>query len=90
MFSRMMLFKSNGLILDRPTNHLDRESITAVNNGLSEFKGNLLFATHDLEILETAANRIIEITENGCFDRSGTYEEYAEWRRENVGGTLTI
>ena len=45
---------------------------------------------HDLEILETAANRIIEITENGCFDRSGTYEEYAEWRRENVGGTLTI
>ncbi len=90
MFSRMMLFKSNVLILDRPTNHLDLESITAVNNGLSEFKGNLLFATHDLEILETAANRIIEITENGCFDRAGTYEEYAEWRRENVGGTLTI
>lgn len=90
MFSRMMLFKSNVLILDRPTNHLDLESITAVNNGLSEFKGNLLFATHDLEILETAANRIIEITEDGCFDRSGTYEEYAEWRRENVGGTLTI
>lgn len=55
MFSRMMLFKSNVLILDRPTNHLDLESITAVNNGLSEFKGNLLFATHDLEILETAA-----------------------------------
>lgn len=90
MFSRMMLFRSNALILDRPTNHLDLESITAVNNGLSEFKGNIFFATHDHEILETAANRIIEITENGCYDRRGTYDEYVRWRHENVGGTLAL
>lgn len=90
MFSRMMLFHSNCLILDRPTNHLDLESITAVNNGLSEFKGNILFATHDHEILDTAANRIIEITGNGCYDRQGTYEEYVQWRHENVGGNLVI
>ncbi len=90
MFSRMMLFHSNVLILDRPTNHLDLESITAVNNGLSEFKGNVLFASHDHEILDTVPNRIIEITENGCYDRQGNYDEYVEWRRENVGGSLSI
>ena len=90
MFSRMMLFQSNVLILDRPTNHLDLESITAVNNGLSEFKGNLLFASHDHEILETAANRIIEITENGCLDRQGTYDDFVAWRHENVGGKLML
>ncbi len=90
MFSRMMLFQSNALILDRPTNHLDLESITAVNNGLSEFKGNIFFATHDHEILETVANRIIELTENGCYDRQGTYDEYVQWRHENVGGTLAL
>ena len=90
MFSRMMLFQSNVLILDRPTNHLDLESITAVNNGLSEFKGNILFATHDHEILETAANRIIEITEQGCLDRAGSYDEFVEWRRDKVGGSLML
>lgn len=90
MFSRMMLFHSNVLILDRPTNHLDLESITAVNNGLSEFKGNVLFASHDHEILDTVPNRVIEITENGCHDRQGNYDEYVEWRRENVGGSLSI
>ena len=90
MFSRMMLFQSNVLILDRPTNHLDLESITAVNNGLSEFKGNLLFASHDHEILETAANRIIEITENGCLDRQGNYDDFVAWRHENVGGKLML
>ena len=90
MFSRMMLFGSNALILDRPTNHLDLESITAVNNGLSEFKGNILFATHDHEILDTVPNRIIELTEDGCYDRQGTYEEYIEWRRQNLGGTLEL
>ncbi len=90
MFSRMMLFQSNVLVLDRPTNHLDLESITAVNNGLSEFKGNILFASHDHEILQTAANRIIEITENGCIDRMGTYDEFVEWRKENVGGKLML
>lgn len=90
MFSRMMLFQSNVLILDRPTNHLDLESITAVNNGLSEFKGNILFATHDHEILETAANRIIEITENGCLDRQGSYDEFVEWRKDKIGGSLML
>ncbi|MBP1542718.1 MAG: ABC-F family ATP-binding cassette domain-containing protein, partial [Oscillospiraceae bacterium] len=90
MFSRMMLFQSNVLILDRPTNHLDLESITAVNNGLSEYKGNILFASHDHEILQTAANRIIEINENGCYDRMGTYDEFVEWRKGAVGGKLML
>ena len=81
MFSRMMLFGSNVLVLDRPTNHLDLESITAVNNGLRDFKGVVLFASHDHEIMETVANRIIEITPEGCIDRQGTYEEYLEFRR---------
>lgn len=81
MFSRMMLFGSNVIILDRPTNHLDLESITAVNNGLRDFKGVVLFASHDHEIMETVANRIIEITPEGCIDRQGTYEEYLEFRR---------
>ncbi len=82
MFSRMMLFHSNVLILDRPTNHLDLESITAVNNGLVNFKGVVLFSSHDHEILQTAANRIIEITPDGCLDRQGTYEEFLQWKKE--------
>ncbi len=90
MFSRMMLFQSNVLILDRPTNHLDLESITAVNNGLSDFKGNILFASHDHEIVQTVANRIIEISDKGCYDRMGTYEEYVEWRKQSHGGKFTL
>lgn len=82
MFSRMMLFGSNVLLLDRPTNHLDLESITAVNNGLADFKGVVLFASHDHEIMQTVANRIIEITPDGCIDRMGTYEEFLDFRRE--------
>ena len=82
MFSRMMLFGSNVLLLDSPTDHLDLESITAVNNGLSDFKGVVLFATHDHEIMQTVANRIIEITPDGCIDRMGTYEEYLDFRKE--------
>ena len=87
---RLLLQQPDILLLDEPTNHLDLESITAVNNGLSEFKGNLLFASHDHEILETAANRIIEITENGCLDRQGTYDDFVAWRHENVGGKLML
>ena len=83
MFARMMLFHSNVLLLDRPTNHLDLESITAVNNGLVNFKGVVILSSHDHEILETVANRIIEITPEGCIDRQGTYEEYLEWKKEN-------
>jgi ATPase subunit of ABC transporter with duplicated ATPase domains len=82
MFSRMMLFGSNVILLDRPTNHLDLESITAVNNALRDFKGVVIFASHDHEIVQTVANRIIEITPDGCIDRAGTYEEFLEWRRE--------
>ena len=81
MFSRMMLFQSNVLVLDRPTNHLDLESITAVNNGLSDFKGNILFASHDHEIVQTVANRIIEINPDGIIDRAGSYVDFLEYKR---------
>jgi len=76
MFSRMMLFGSNMLLLDQPTDHLDLESITAVNNGLSDFKGNVILYTHDYEMMNTVANRVIEITEHGARDYDGNYENY--------------
>ena len=82
MFSRMMLFGSNFLLLDQPTNHLDLESITAVNNGLRDFKGNILFYSHDYETINTVANRIIEIKEEGIYDFSGTYEEFITYKKE--------
>lgn len=82
MFSRMMLFGSNVLLLDQPTNHLDLESITAVNNGLSDFKGVVIFTSHDHEIMQTVANRIIEITPDGIIDRQGTYEEFLEFKKD--------
>ena len=82
MFSRMMLFGSNFLLLDQPTNHLDLESITAVNNGLADFKGNILFYSHDYETINTVANRIIEIKQDGIYDFSGTYEEYIAYKKE--------
>ncbi len=79
MFSRMMLFGSNFLLLDQPTDHLDLESISAVNHGLANFKGNVLFTSHDYELVNTVANRIIEIKpDGGIVDFSGTYEEYLE------------
>ena len=83
MFSRMMLFGSNVIMLDRPTNHLDLESITAVNNAMVDFKGVVIFASHDHEIVQTVANRVIEITPDGCIDRMGTYDEFLDWRREH-------
>ncbi len=76
MFSRMMLQKANVLLLDEPTNHLDLESITTLNNSLSNFKGNLLLSSHDHELLETVCNRIIELTPKGIIDRDMTYDEY--------------
>lgn len=76
MFSRMMLQKANILLLDEPTNHLDLESITTLNNSLSNFKGNILLASHDHEMLSTVCNRIIELTPNGIIDREMTYDEY--------------
>ena len=81
MFARMMMFGSNMLIIDQPTDHLDLESITAVNNGMKNFKGNILFSSHDYEILNTVANRIIEITPDGYIDRRGTYEEFLEYKK---------
>ncbi len=81
MFSRMMLFGSNFLLLDQPTDHLDLESISAVNNGLAAFKGNLILASHDYELVNTVANRIIEIKPDGIVDFSGTYEEFLERKR---------
>ncbi|MBR2343517.1 MAG: ATP-binding cassette domain-containing protein [Clostridia bacterium] len=83
MFSRMMMFGSNMLIIDQPTDHLDLESITAVNNGMKSFKGNILFSSHDYEIINTVANRIIEITPDGFTDFRGSYEEFIERKRGN-------
>ena len=83
MLSRMMMFGSNMLIIDQPTDHLDLESITAVNNGMKSFKGNILFSSHDYEIINTVANRIIEILPDGSFvDYRGTYEEYLDYKKE--------
>jgi ATPase subunit of ABC transporter with duplicated ATPase domains len=82
MLSRMMLSGSNVLILDQPTNHLDLESITALNNGLIDFKEIVLFSSHDHQFIQTIANRIIELTEDGMIDRAMTYDEYIE-RKEN-------
>lgn len=76
MFSRMMLQRANILLLDEPTNHLDLESITTLNNSLASFKGNILLASHDHELLETVCNKIIELTPRGVIDRDMTYDEY--------------
>ena len=81
MLSRMMLYGSNVLVLDQPTNHLDLESITAVNNGLADFKGNVLFASHDHEFIQTVANRIMEFKGGKLTDYLGTYDDFIESRR---------
>lgn len=78
MLSRAMLQKPNLLILDDPTNHLDLESITALNNSLTDFKGTILFTSHDHEFVQTIANRIIEITPNGIIDRMMPFGEYLD------------
>ena len=78
MLSRMMLLRANVLMLDEPTNHLDLESITAFNNSLKQFKGNLLVTTHDHEFANTVANRIIEITPKGVIARYMTFDDYME------------
>ncbi|MCA0988298.1 ABC-F family ATP-binding cassette domain-containing protein [Guptibacillus algicola] len=78
MLSKMMLSGSNVLLLDDPTNHLDLESITALNNGLINFKGSILFTSHDHQFVQTIANRVIEITPNGVIDKESTYDEYLE------------
>ena len=76
MIARMQLQNANCLILDTPTNHLDMESIQAFNNNLIAFKGNILFSSHDLELISTVSNRIIELTPHGTIDKLMSYEEY--------------
>jgi ATPase subunit of ABC transporter with duplicated ATPase domains len=78
MLSRMMMIRANVLMLDEPTNHLDLESITAFNNALKNFKGTVLFTTHDHEFAQTVANRIIELTPKGIIDRYTTFDDYMQ------------
>ena len=78
MLSKMMLSNANALIFDQPTNHLDLESITALNNGLRDYKSIVLFTSHDHQFIQTIANRIIEITPSGIIDKKMTYDEYLE------------
>ena len=76
MLSRMMLMRANVVMLDEPTNHLDLESITAFNNSLKNFKGTVIFTTHDHEFAQTVGNRVIELTPKGVIDRYTTFDEY--------------
>ena len=76
MTSKMMLQNANFLVLDEPTNHLDLESITAFNDALIDYKGGILFTSHDHQFMQTVANRIIEITPKGNLDKLMTYDDY--------------
>ena len=78
MLAKMMLEGSNFLVFDEPTNHLDLESITALNNGLSHYRGCMLLTSHDQELMNTVANRIIEINDTKTYDRQVTYDEYID------------
>ena len=78
MLSRMMMQRANVLMLDEPTNHLDLESITAFNNSLKNFKGSVIFTTHDHEFSQTVANRVIELTPKGAIDRYMTFDDYLD------------
>lgn len=78
MLSRMMMERANILMLDEPTNHLDLESITAFNNSLKNFKGSVIFTTHDHEFAQTVGNRVVELTPNGAIDRYMTFDDYLD------------
>lgn len=78
MLARMMLSGANVLLMDEPTNHLDLEAITALNNGLTAFPGTVFLISHDHQLLQTVATRIIEITSDGVIDKLMTYDEYLE------------
>ncbi|MCI9413928.1 MAG: ABC-F family ATP-binding cassette domain-containing protein [Clostridiales bacterium] len=84
MLSRMMMGGSNVLMLDQPTNHLDLESITAVNNGLIDFKGVVLFSSYDRQFIQTTANRIMELGGGRLIDKTLPYDEYLQWREANA------
>jgi ATPase subunit of ABC transporter with duplicated ATPase domains len=87
MISKMMLSGANVLMFDQPTNHLDLESIAALNNGMSAFPYNILFYSHDHQLTQTVANRIIELTPDGCTDRCCTYDEYMHLMGRDVSET---
>jgi ATPase subunit of ABC transporter with duplicated ATPase domains len=78
MLSRMMMERANVLMIDEPTNHLDLESITAFNNSLKNFKGSVIFTTHDHEFSQTVGNRVVELTPKGAIDRYMTFDEYLD------------
>ncbi|NLW64871.1 MAG: ATP-binding cassette domain-containing protein [Clostridiales bacterium] len=84
MISKMMLSGANVLLFDQPTNHLDLESIAALNNGMDAFEHNIVFYSHDHQLTQTVANRIIELTEDGCIDRKCTYDEYMHIAEANA------
>lgn len=95
MLSKVMLQHPNFLLLDEPTNHLDLESITALNNAMAEFKGNLIFTSHDHQLMNSIANRIIEITPNGIIDRLMSFDEYIrsediKKQREELYGGVAV
>ncbi|KIL47903.1 ABC-F family ATP-binding cassette domain-containing protein [Jeotgalibacillus campisalis] len=84
MLSRMMLKQANVLLLDEPTNHLDLESITALNNGLINYKGAMIFASHDHQFVQTIANRIIDIKDGKITDKQLSYDDFLEWNKSTV------
>jgi len=84
MLSKLMLSGASILLLDQPTNHLDLESVAALNNGVIDFKGNVIFTTHDHQLIQTVANRIIEFKDGGIIDRVMTYDEYVDAMKAEV------
>ncbi len=93
MFSKPMLESANILIMDEPTNHLDLESITALNNSLQDYKGVLLFTSHDHTLIQTSANRVIELGSNGYIDKQLSYDEFLanpklKEQRKNIHAVL--
>tara|TARA_Y100000766_G_scaffold248265_1_gene229951 strand:- start:783 stop:1046 length:264 start_codon:yes stop_codon:yes gene_type:complete len=84
MLSKMMMLEGNILTFDTPTNHLDLESIQALNNAMIDFKGTILFSSNDHELTQSVANRIIEITPNENSDKLMTYQEYIDYKNNKM------